>query len=677
MSDLIPLERPSNQTQQSSDEEPVLLCSRCVDLDINKLWISTSPKVALGNVTDWDLESCVFCRFLGNILSPLLGTSDQRQTETGVAPGHISRQSYFLYSMRTNPVTMPLLRKLERRVLVLSNAEHRQPPNSVPYIAIHPTKPPFWLKQIQPLIDFSQPKKWLGICTELHAGHCRGGQDNVIANLRLIDCSSEEVVEAKENDSYVAISYVWGHDSSSKQNSSRYPQTIQDAITVTRELGYTRLWVDKYCLDQKNQLEFDKQLQQMDTIYQQAVVTLIAAAGQNAEYGLPGVSKRLRAPNPSVRVGQQYLSPIRGVPDLYSDGCKWTKRAWTYQEGLISTRRLVFTDDQLYFECQGFYCLEMLEIPLDRWKEMHHRNEPYLHSSYRVAPHMGAFPLDSCGVDPWDIYIRIKEYSNRSLTFETDILKGMLGIFRVFERGKNPIRHLYGIPFPEMALLSPNKLMSESGSKRVLPTFSDSLRWNLAVPSKRRKGFPSWSWTGWLGTINWPSEYIGEQTRNRTARRMQRPQDPKANETAIKVSVELRDGAKISWEEFQKRYHEVLIHDKLSGIIHLEAYMTPAVYSHCSGNSSINLCLRRVGMQSITLMANKTIEYKFTPQDKLLAIQFHRTVVRDQPDATGTRIQHVLIVQDRETHWERVAYGTYEFGPTMKLERAWRCLRLG
>lgn len=327
----------------------------------------------------------------------------------------------------------------------------------------------------------------------------------------------------------------------------------------------------------------------------------------------------------------------------------------------------------------------MLDIPLGIWKQMHHRDQPYLHSLYRVAPHMGIFPLDGCGVDPWDIYSRINEYSKRSLTHQTDILKGILGIFRTFERGKNSMRHLYGIPFPRIAKSSPNESTLETGSKRTMPIFSESLRWTLAAPAERREGFPSWSWTGWFGEIRWPAEYAGTTSPRRTPRRIQRPRDPKVNEKAIRVAIELCDGAIINWETFQTRYHELLTFSKLSVIIQLEAYTTPAVYLHEGGSSKVNLRLRCKNGQFTTLLVERTTKRDFRRHDAFLAVHFCRTASGNQGKndrnaakwGAATVKQHVLIVQDMGSHWERVASGAYVIDPQKNLDRKWQCLRLG
>lgn len=39
----------------------------------------------------------------------------------------------------------------------------------------------------------------------------------------------------------------------------------------------------------------------------------------------------------------------------------WT-RGWTYQEGVLSNRRIVFTDEQVYWECSGMAAHESVDV---------------------------------------------------------------------------------------------------------------------------------------------------------------------------------------------------------------------------------------------------------------------------------------------------------------------------
>jgi hypothetical protein len=60
-----------------------------------------------------------------------------------------------------------------------------------------------------------------------------------------------------------------------------------DAIEVTTALGRRYLWVDHYCIDQEDAVKKGKQIQQMRRIFEKADITFVAAAGEDANYGLP------------------------------------------------------------------------------------------------------------------------------------------------------------------------------------------------------------------------------------------------------------------------------------------------------------------------------------------------------------------------------------------------------
>jgi len=88
----------------------------------------------------------------------------------------------------------------------------------------------------------------------------------------------------------------------------------------------------------------------MDLIYQNAELTIIAAIGEDPTYGLPGVSLRKRKPQNLTtcsKIGKQFLIFADSSPKEVVEGTKWQTRAWTYQEGLLSRRRLVFAEEQM------------------------------------------------------------------------------------------------------------------------------------------------------------------------------------------------------------------------------------------------------------------------------------------------------------------------------------------
>jgi len=101
----------------------------------------------------------------------------------------------------------------------------------------------------------------------------------------------------------VALSYCWGAAATlmhQKSNSvslrtdealhtSKIPATIRDAIALVQGVGERYLWVDALCIVQDDLVSKGVHLTQMGLIYSLATFTIIAAAGEDADAGLPGV----------------------------------------------------------------------------------------------------------------------------------------------------------------------------------------------------------------------------------------------------------------------------------------------------------------------------------------------------------------------------------------------------
>jgi hypothetical protein len=172
---------------------------------------------------------------------------------------------------------------------------------------------------------------------------------------------------------YFALSYVWGdmvtfqtlksnlseleEDGSILRMRNNFPQVINDAISVVSVLQERFLWVDALCIVQDDPVDKQAQIPQMDVIYSQAVATIVSLSGKDASAGLPGAKQRARR-------SQQHpvtISPwqlLAKLPELSVAlrKSKWQTRAWTFQEGILSRRRLFFSDHQVYFQCQpGYY----------------------------------------------------------------------------------------------------------------------------------------------------------------------------------------------------------------------------------------------------------------------------------------------------------------------------------
>jgi hypothetical protein len=216
-------------------------------------------------------------------------------------------------------------------------------------------------------IDFGIIKGLLSYCRGNHK-LCATMSTIPIADLQVIDCNSGQIVSLPGTAAYIALSYVWGStkvDAIDSKESllSTAPKTITDIMALAEQLGILYIWVDIYCIPQDDEHRKRALINKMGLIYSCATLTVIAAAGENPEYGLPGVGTTKRKHATTILVGSKLFAISRDVQRELA-ASKWNSRGWTYQEALLSRRRLVFTDSQIYFQCRAMHCPESLSFPL-------------------------------------------------------------------------------------------------------------------------------------------------------------------------------------------------------------------------------------------------------------------------------------------------------------------------
>lgn len=365
----------------------------------------------------------------------------------------------------------------------------------------------------------------------------------MLPGMKVIDCFSRHVVTAPPGCDYVALSYVWG-SITSRRGDERFqvyldehslPQTVQDAMNVVRVLGMQFLWVDRYCIDNTEPGMKHYMISNMDAIYAAAHVTIIAASGSDDEYGLPSVSGPYLAREGDYR---RSFPPWDGIActSLSSAHRKqieqsaWSTRGWTYQEGLLSRRRLIFTDDCAILHFRG---------------------------NDRVNSTSG-------------IFFHINEYSRRDLTYPSDSLKASLGVFRAYEKLRPPAMHIWGVPF----LLSSDGNVGQPGH---------GLLWRCdrrGCSLQRIQGLPSWTWAGWSGWSDrdgnhrefishlcqfGPYHWLVNNARMRDAARLWDPSD---------ISLEVLDGNQLRDISDHFRAGHWLPSEEPAPILYLTAWST-------------------------------------------------------------------------------------------------------
>ena len=321
----------------------------------------------------------------------------------------------------------------------------------------------------------------------------------------MLDCKTKRLVDAPPNCTYVALSYVWGRfNTEYTTDNPVFPKTIQDSMEVVTQLSFRYLWVDRYCIDQNDKNDKHSQIAQMDMIYKSAALTIIAAAGEDPEYGLPGVGQTARRPQQAVRIDSLNLVQTLPHPHWSLLNSRWAKRGWAYQEGILSHRRLIFTAEQVLWECDDMNCVEALHMPLDA---MHTKDL----SRYRAHIPPGSFasispPGDAYEVVRGKVMRYICEYYERELSFPIDAINAIHGILKTFATGLPKLHHVCGIP-----ILWPvaNRALNDAPNA-MEQSVMRALFWYHAEPGNRRTEFPSWSWAGWQGGKLQPQLYRPE-----------------------------------------------------------------------------------------------------------------------------------------------------------------------
>jgi hypothetical protein len=286
---------------------------------------------------------------------------------------------------------------------------------------------------------------------------------------------------------------------------------VTDSIAVTKALGYNYLWIDKYCINQGDKAIKHMQIRHMDSVYEAAEITIVAAAGEDEDFGLPGLTVRPRTQQPVANVGDLSIICTMRDPHESIHRSRWSTRGWTYQEALLSRRRLVFTAEQIYFECNAMNCCESFGNPLDR---IHVASRAKMRDCMRPGilgindRHIPIFDRqDAAKLTGHLHYLRylgcIEKYSSRNLTFESDSLNAFRGIARCFSKIPMHLDQIWGIPY--ITTTTSPRPDIEMYFFHSLAWHHPNSCWDLPNPPKRRCDFPSWSWAGWEGQVVYPA----------------------------------------------------------------------------------------------------------------------------------------------------------------------------
>ncbi len=334
---------------------------------------------------------------------------------------------------------------------------------------------------------------------------------------RLIDVQHACVVELADVDlsslEYATLSYVWGRITRlTLQTQNRLDlqkrgsldksvgNTIWDAMQFTNLLEIRYLWVDALCIIQNDDADKAMQIGGMGAIYSNSHLTIIAAAGRDADAGLPGItnprtSTQNEIPIPGLDNGGvpagllTMLNPRSRDIRHSSEDSYWASRGWTFQERVLSKRAIYFLEEQILWDCGQLHRVEEThsEMPLARFSYRQFQTSPHSATPFGDIP---SFMLREMK----DGFVNA--FTSRSLTKPGDAYDAFAAVLQQMQKHSGS-QYLWGLPSTtfELALLWYHK--STARRRTCLTT--------LPITSLKRKvAFPSWSWFGWEGAVSSP-----------------------------------------------------------------------------------------------------------------------------------------------------------------------------
>ncbi|EEU34248.1 uncharacterized protein NECHADRAFT_85531 [Fusarium vanettenii 77-13-4] len=465
-------ELPDTSIVVAGDEESVeaTLCEHCVKIPVGKLLLSESSYKLQGKASYLNVNSCRLCRLVfRHIKNRPPSQDDEISLSVKPADGIMSpRLVIRIGSKQSEQASLAILHgigskeyfRLLQKWLHESSASDREmypydPPTRL--IGISRSEDRFILRLVETEdLHFSSPQY-------IALSHRWGGIDTF--------CTTTDNFQERLND----IPY------------SELPKTFQHAVITSWNLGVKYLWIDSLCIIQRDVRDWRRESAKMENVFAFAHCTLAATSAKDCNQGFLS-----RSAESSVKLTDpdSNPAPFFNIKETENDFNKdvtqgpLNKRAWVFQERVLSRRTIHFTAQQTYFECgSNVWCEAMgpeqsLESPLQKLQLR--LFEPGGFSQKEDSL------FETC----------FSQYSSLDITNCRDRPAGIMGLeSRLAESYETA--SLYGI---------------------LLSSFYNSLFWHRSG-DKRMTGIdfpdesvPSWSWMAYEGAVNYgllPGSFTG------------------------------------------------------------------------------------------------------------------------------------------------------------------------
>lgn len=309
---------------------------------------------------------------------------------------------------------------------------------------------------------------------------------------------------------YVTLSHCWGSldfmkltthnmtDLEAAISVDLLPKTFQDAILLTQQLnfffGFRYLWIDSLCIIQNSRADWEYEALLMKDVYRQAVLNIAASSSSDGRGGCYKDRDPVLVAPHIVDIkwdgykGEYHLMDRYLWKDEVIDAPLGT-RGWVLQERLLSTKKVYFGKNQVFWCCQEAQGCEtyphMLPGPIFEtsavWQNLNMWNDGVLYSRGASSSSELDEKFINSSYKLWDSIVQT--YSSLKFTHSTDRLIALAGVAEVMST-MNHDEYLAGL------------------WRAKLPR---SLMWYVIDSSNatRPKEYiaPSWSWASIVGEV--------------------------------------------------------------------------------------------------------------------------------------------------------------------------------
>ncbi|KAH3970441.1 hypothetical protein HBI18_113620 [Parastagonospora nodorum] len=305
-------------------------------------------------------------------------------------------------------------------------------------------------------------KLWMTSCKSSHHRYCTvNGEVRLPKRILELTEARFHLREGLDNEAiYACLSHCWGATGPSYMltkdtikslkagmPSTKLPRTFREAMELCMRLNIRYLWIDALCIIQQDIDDWKEAAATMADIYENAFLTIAATKSSDSE---GGCFSRLTSRDQATHLESSGLYASKCVEPYYpgtgyalmSREGPWPllRRAWVFQERLLSPRVIHFTEHQLVWECRSVQQSETGDVNED-WTK--HDPTRYITT---FMPEMINYPFKYPHTETGNIWQTVvSQYSQLQLTQASDRLPAIAAIVQRTMRARKDDLYIAGM----------------------------------------------------------------------------------------------------------------------------------------------------------------------------------------------------------------------------------------